>query len=67
MKTMGIKLWGLLMLALVAVSQTFAQTVYKADPTKSKLIIEGTSSLHDWKWKPVILIAWLSLNWTVIK
>jgi len=48
MKTMGIKLWGLLMLALVAVSQTFAQTVYKADPTKSKLIIEGTSSLHDW-------------------
>ena len=48
MKTLVTKLIVLVAIILAGSVELFSQPVYKVNPSKSKLVIEGTSSLHDW-------------------
>ena len=47
MKTLGKSLTLLLLISFTGI-QIYSQPVYKVNPVKSKLVIEGTSSLHNW-------------------
>ncbi|MBS3737579.1 YceI family protein [Mesohalobacter halotolerans] len=49
MKPLNFKLSLVLILILVFNAFTFAQETYKASVNESKVIIEGTSNLHDWE------------------
>lgn len=62
MKIMNLKLGLILVLFLATSSFNYAQEVYEASVKDSKVIIEGTSNIHDWEMSVEELKSTLKLN-----